>query len=198
MELIVVRHGRPERVEGASGGADPALTDIGHRQAQAMADWLSGESIDALYVSPMVRARQTSEPLEKALSKEATIVADVREFDATESSYIPMDEIKKDKALWKEWLQAERGVDRSDFHKATRAAVKGIVADHPRQRVVIVCHGGVINSIGSEILGLDDAMFFSPDYSSINRFLIASNGTRSVLSLNDIGHLRPFPELQLL
>ncbi|MEZ5230495.1 MAG: hypothetical protein R2710_28660 [Acidimicrobiales bacterium] len=39
--------------------------------------------------------------------------------------------------------------------------------------------------------------FFNPDYTSINRFMIASSGDRSVRNLNDIGHLRPHPHLIL-
>lgn len=197
MELIIVRHGRPERVEGVANGADPALTDIGLRQAEEMATWLSSEPIDALYVSPMLRARQTSAPLERELGLRASVVPGVREFDAAESAYIPMEELKQDREAWRAWLASERETPRDQFHETVRTAIGQIVADHRGQRIVVVCHGGVINSIAADVLGLTDSLFFGPDYSSINRFQYSSAGHKSIVSLNDIGHLRRFPELQL-
>lgn len=197
MELIVVRHGRPERVEGVENGADPGLTAIGHRQANVMAEWLASEQIDALYVSPMARARQTCEPLARQLEMEPTIVPGVREFDHQETAYIPMEELKADKVAWKAWLESDQTQDRELFHQDVRTSVSDIVTANPGKRVVVVCHGGVINAIAADVLGLENSLFFGPDYSSINRFMFSSAGHKSLVSLNDIGHLRPYPELQL-
>lgn len=198
MELIIVRHGRPERQEGMEGGADPALTDIGHEQARQVGAWLAEERLDALYVSPMQRARQTSTPLEGLLGVEATVVEGVKEFDSAESSYIPMDEMKKDKEAWRAWLQEEALRGRADFVGEVVESIEKIIADHRGHRVAIICHGGVINAWAAHTLGLDNHMFFAPDYTSINRFMAASSGERSVLSLNDCGHLRGHSHLQLL
>src|SRR6476661_554032 len=64
MELLLIRHALPVRIEGEEGtAADPELDELGHVQAQALADYLAGEPIDALYVSPMRRAVQTAEPV---------------------------------------------------------------------------------------------------------------------------------------
>ena len=40
MELILVRHGLPERQELEEGRADPPLSETGNRQALAVAEWL--------------------------------------------------------------------------------------------------------------------------------------------------------------
>jgi probable phosphoglycerate mutase len=53
-----------------------------------------------------------------------------------------------------------------------------------------VCHGGVINAWAAHLLGLPRVLFFSPHYTSLNRFVAASSGQRSVVSLNETGHLR--------
>ena len=64
MELILIRHGLPLRIETDDGKpADPDLSDTGHQQAALMAAWLEQEHIDAIYSSPMNRAQQTAEPL---------------------------------------------------------------------------------------------------------------------------------------
>ncbi|MGH1492561.1 MAG: histidine phosphatase family protein [Acidimicrobiales bacterium] len=190
MDLVLIRHGRPIRIEDAGGPADPALTDLGHRQAQAMAASLSDERFDALYVSPMLRARQTANPLEEALGLTASVVDGVQEFDAAESHYIPMEELKADKARWKAFLSGRMSDDMSEFSELVVSSIEELIAAHRGDRIGIVCHGGVVNIWAAKILGLEPKMFFAPDYTSVSRFAAASSGERSVVSLNEVGHLR--------
>ena len=48
MDLLIVRHARPEREEKSEGEgpADPGLSKTGYLQAEAIADFLEGERID--------------------------------------------------------------------------------------------------------------------------------------------------------
>ncbi len=207
MELIVIRHARPLRIKrdgpgdperaNAGLGADPELTDVGHAQAASLAEWLSVESIDAVYVSPMARARQTAAPLEERLGLVATVDDRIKEYDHTSSEYVPIEEVKKDREKWRAWVAQNQAEDRSAFADTVMAGIDDIIAANPGRRVAVVCHGGVINIVAARILGLGDEMFFNPHYASINRFMAASSGERSVLSLNDHGHLRTNPELVL-
>lgn len=190
MKIVLVRHGRPERIENAAEPADPALTELGVRQAEAAARWLATETIDAIYTSPMARARQTAAPLEQLLGLPATVVDGVKEFDAEEHSYIPMEDLKADKGAWREYVAQLDDVDRSAFQATVVDAIETMVDDHRGQTIAIVCHGGVINAWAAHILGLGDRMLFDVDYTSVNRFLAASSGERSVSSLNETGHLR--------
>ncbi len=197
MELIIIRHGRPERIENADGPADPPLTERGHAQAAALGRWLADEHVDALYVSPMVRARETALPVEGVLGMEATVVDGVREFDGDADHYIPMEDLKADKEAWREWLAQNAAASRDEFVAEVLESLNSIVASHRGHRVAVVCHGGVINTFAADVLGLEQSMFFGPDYTSINRFMCASSGERSIVSLNDIGHLRAHPDLIL-
>jgi broad specificity phosphatase PhoE len=52
MEVILIRHGDPDY-------ANDALTERGHVEARALGEHLRNEPIDALYCSPMGRARLT-------------------------------------------------------------------------------------------------------------------------------------------
>ena len=54
----------------------------------------------------------------------------------------------------------------------------------------MVCHGGVINAWAAEVLGIEPRLFFDPTYTSINRFVAARSGERSLVSLNEAAHLR--------
>lgn len=128
---------------------------------------------------------------------EAVITPGVREYDAEDTSYIPIEELRRDKVAWRQFLQDELEFGREAFFAEVNDTLNDITSRHRGQRVAVVCHGGVINAFATLVLGLAPRMFFNPDYSSINRFMVASSGERSVLSLNDIGHLRSHPHLQL-
>ena len=197
MELILIRHARPEQVANVTGGADPALTEIGHRQARAAAAWLAGEAIDALYVSPMARARQTAEPLERLVGMEAGVVDGVKEYDAQHHSYTPVEVIREDKEAWRQFLLDEDLVDRGEWVGGVASTLEELIGQHRGQRIAVVCHGGVINAWATTTLGMGPKMFFNPDYTSINRFMAASSGERSIVSLNETAHLRAAPDLQL-
>ena len=53
MNLLIVRHARPEREEKSEGEgpADPGLSTTGRLQAEAIADFLEGENIDHIVSS---------------------------------------------------------------------------------------------------------------------------------------------------
>ena len=70
-----MRHGEPEWVRDGLSIDDPPLTARGHRQAELLAEWLGegGETFDEVYVSPMVRARQTAAPILARLGHEEVI-----------------------------------------------------------------------------------------------------------------------------
>ena len=65
MRLILVRHGESEwnRAGRYQGQEDAPLSDLGLRQAEALAVRLRHEQIDAIYTSPLQRARRTAEAI---------------------------------------------------------------------------------------------------------------------------------------
>lgn len=199
VELIFVRHGLPEHIETEDGSpADPPLAELGRRQAEAMAAWLTQEQIDAVYVSPMNRARETAQPLEWALKMEAIVRDDLAEFDRHHTSYIPSDVLKQtDYEAWQRLMQGgyEGMGDSTTFQDKVLAEVARIASDHKGQRVAVVCHGGVINAYLNDVLerGRDRFMFCNVDYTSISRVLVASSGQRSLMSINETAHIRSLP-----
>ena len=194
MQLFLIRHGLPIRVQTDDGSAaDPPLSEAGRGQAAAMGAWLARERVDALYASPLLRARQTAQPLAEAHGLAASIEPGVTEFDATADHYVPMEELKaQDYPRWKAlvsngfYLEGEAETFRSNVV----AALERIIAAHAGARVAVVCHGGVINAWTSHVLGLERIFLFEPVYTSVSRYLAASSGERSLLSLNETAHLR--------
>lgn len=200
MELLFVRHALPvARVTDDGTAADPPLGDLGRAQAGALATWLSHEPLHALYTSPLRRARETAAALEAARGLAAEVRDGISEFDRHHHAYIPLEDLKRDDyPRWLDMVQnMGRDLDDPDhFQRVVVDTVDGIVADHPGQRVVLVCHGGVINAYAAHVLGRParDMFFFDPYYTSVSRFLASPLGHRSVVSLNETAHLRLLTE----
>lgn len=193
MELILIRHGLPERVELATGKADPPLSAIGRQQAERVADWLAVEPIDHVYASPMQRARQTAEPFAARAGLDIVLEEGVVEFDRHASSYVPMEELKaQDYEAWKAFVDGgySKGLDIHQFHATVVNSLEGLIGAHAGQRIAVFCHGGVINVWTAHVLGLTPSLFFEPAYTSVHRYLCARSGERNIVGLNDVGHLR--------
>ena len=195
MELILVRHGLPVRREVVEGPADPELSVEGHDQSARLASYLATESIDAIYSSPMKRAFQTAEPLATKIGLPISIVDDVAEYDRLSNEYIPIEELRA--ANDERWHKLVAGGWQSDsdtlesFRNRVISSLEQLISQHASQRIVVTCHGGVINQYIAHILGIaTERGFFYPQYTSIHRVVAAQNGLRSIASLNEIAHLR--------
>ena len=195
MEIVLVRHGLPLRVELETGIADPELAAEGHGQAEKMAAYLGVEDIEAIYVSPLRRAIETARPLCKLLGLEAVVSEGVAEFDRNSREYVPVEELRAtNDPRWEKLLRGEwDGVDEdpSIFKSRVVTTVEDMIARHPGGRVVVVCHGGVINQYLAHVLGIETQIgFFYPKYTSIHRVMAARSGLRSIVSINEASHLR--------
>jgi probable phosphoglycerate mutase len=195
VEIVFVRHGLPLRIELETGIADPELAAEGHEQAAKMAAYLGVEDVEAVYVSPLRRALETASPLCKVLGLEAVVSEGVAEFDRNSREYVPVEELRAtNDPRWEKLLRGEwDGVDEdpSLFKARVVATVEDMIARHPGGRVVVVCHGGVINQYLAHVLGIETHVgFFYPKYTSIHRVMAARSGQRSIVSINEASHLR--------
>jgi broad specificity phosphatase PhoE len=195
VELVLVRHGLPLRVELETGIADPELASEGHEQAAKMAAYLGVEDMEAVYVSPLRRAVETARPLCKLLGLEAVVSEGVAEFDRNSRDYVPVEELRAtNDPRWEKLLRGEwDGVDEdpSLFKARVVATVEDMIARQPGGRVVVVCHGGVINQYLAHVLGIETHIgFFYPKYTSIHRVMASRSGQRSIVSINEASHLR--------
>ncbi len=195
MELLLIRHALPERVETEDGSpADPPLSAVGRAQAERMARWVAAESIGAVYASPLRRARETAVPLANALGVGVSIDPGFVEMDHLSDVYVPLEQLKaEDYPRWQALIQQGglyAGVDLPAFRRNVVAALERAIAANPGARVAVVCHGGVINAWAGHVLGIADPFFLDVAYTGVSRFLAASTGERSVRSLNETAHLR--------
>jgi len=216
MELVLVRHGLPARNDDAGrrvdhppgrGGhtdpappasapdaADPGLSPVGEDEARSVAAWLRDEPITAVYSSPLRRAVQTAAPLVQALGLPINLLDGLAEWDRDSSSYVHIEDLRaSDDPVWHALARgdlAALGVDPHEFEERVVTAMDGIAATHRSEVVAVFCHGGVINAFTAVVAGLDRLLWFSPDYGSVSRVRVSSSGRRSIVSINETGHLR--------
>jgi probable phosphoglycerate mutase len=196
VELLLIRHGETRRAEPDTGPADPGLTERGHAQAERLAKWLSlHEHLDHVVTSPLLRARQTAAPLGARLELE--VVAELAEFDADSSSYIPMEEMRATghprlRAMIEgRWDELDGEVDPDAFRLTIVRTLDRLAVAHPGKQIAAVCHGAVINAYVGDVIGTPRLLWFEPRYSSIHRVLVSRDGVRTVGSLNELPHLAP-------
>jgi probable phosphoglycerate mutase len=109
MLVRLVRHGESEgNFAGSLQGSrlDTPLSARGRRQAECLAIRLSGENVDAVWASPMIRARETATTVAAALGLGVSLDADLVEFDWGAWSGRPFDgaverEVSGVRARWR-------------------------------------------------------------------------------------------------
>ncbi len=195
MELLWVRHAEPERIAPGTGKpANPRLTTHGREQAQRLADWLAHEHVDAVLSSPQQRAIETAQPIADAHGLEIEVVDGLVEYDVQSDHYIPVEELRSTNdprfqdMIEGRW-EAFGGESPEIFRTRVEATLTALIAAHPGERVVAVCHGGVINVALAIVLGFDRLLWFDPHYTSLSRVVASRTGARSLASLNENAHL---------
>jgi 2,3-bisphosphoglycerate-dependent phosphoglycerate mutase len=195
MELIIVRHALPERTDGESATADPPLTELGSRQAEATAEFLAGETIDHIVASPLRRAIETAEPLARKLGLEIERSEGLREVDAFGDAYVPAEQLTVDHPVVRRFLDDPfalfapyGGFDA--YRSQVVDAFDGIVARNRGRTVAVFCHATVIGCYLTALVGHADPFELSPDYCAIYRVRASSNNLRTLRSANETGHVR--------
>ena len=76
------------------------------------------------------------------------------------------------------------------FHGRVLAAYERLVAAAPGERVAVFCHGGVVNRIVADVVGVgEQRVNFNTPYASITRIRVdTASGRRMLMSLNEVGH----------
>ncbi len=203
-ELVFVRHAEQE-VTSRQGGPvgesiDPPLSERGVQQAALVGERFSTENVHAVYASPLRRALETAEQIARHHRLEPVVMPDLREVEVFRD--IPAEQsaidfvggsllmgIRERMIHEKRWDVYPYSESSFDFRKRTVNAVEAIIAENEGRRVVIACHGGVINSYIGHIIGVGYDMFFRPAHTAVS-VVYAGHGVRALQSLNDIHHLQ--------
>ena len=151
MDLLILRHGQSEwNAQGRwQGQADPPLTELGERQAQAAAEQLlnSKISFDGVASSDLQRARRTAEILGVALNVgDVSSFSEFRERSAGPWQGLPRAEIE---TSWPNAIAEQRWPEgyESDASVAARVlpTLHRLAENFPR--LLLVGHAGLIRAL---------------------------------------------------
>jgi probable phosphoglycerate mutase len=166
--------------------------------AEAFARAYASLKWDAIYTSPMLRTRQTAEPLSRLTGVQAIVEDGLKEIDYGEWEGLRQEDVKQ---RWPEafehWADdvASRGTPGGEtaFHVAARAmrAVEGIRSGSAQGNVLIVSHKATLRIITCALLGLDVRLFrerIAEPVSAVTMFKVTR--TTALLTLHgDRSHL---------
>jgi len=153
VRIILARHGHvdwlaPERFRGR---AELPLSDLGRRQAQAVARFIAATwKPDAVYTSPLGRCRETGAEIAAPFRLELRPVDGLADIDYGEWQGLTRDEAQE---RWPDetelWFRTPHiaaipgGETLAALLSRTSAALRDILWRHPDQTVVLVGHDSV-------------------------------------------------------
>jgi broad specificity phosphatase PhoE len=203
--LFLIRHARSDErsrdlVDTPRGPQwDPPLDDVGRAQARRLAArlLLLEKPPSVVYSSTLRRARETVEPYRDAAGVDVRLDPDLMEGNAGPWEGKSFEElIAGDETLlahFREgvesfWRQARDAEPLASIRRRAGTTIQRILERHPHGDVFVVTHGGVINAVVGEVLGIEHAMIFLPENTSLSSIVVEGD-RRSVRFLNDDRHL---------
>jgi 2,3-bisphosphoglycerate-dependent phosphoglycerate mutase len=218
MELVLVRHAEPEWSREGLSIDNPSLTERGREQARRLADRLAHEHFDAVFVSTMVRAQQTAEPILEVLGVDPVSedwLEELRMPDWTGTPSAEVDDLFK-RALARpiedHWDGMAGGESFRDFHERVTKGVNAALAplgvvptddddplweiDDPSSRALVVAHAGTNATITGHLLGIQPLpwewerfVMFHASFSVLRPLQIGHGWSFSLFRLGDTEHL---------
>lgn len=215
-----MRHAQPEWSRDGRSVDNPGLTDLGHAQGKLVGERFRGASVDALLVSPLVRAQETAGYIAEALQMEPTTLDWLAEIGAPGWADEPTEVVEqlfadlRRRPVDDHWQGIPGGESFRDFHVRVTTGLQGYLdelggervndapalwhLDQPARRVVVVAHAGTNATALSYLLGIEPVPWewerfvsFHASVSEIEPIDISDEHAFSLLRFADVSHLPP-------
>ena len=152
--LILVRHGQARAAHGSQMGRATPLSQLGRRQATALAsELIAGEPIAAVYTSPLPRAMETAAALCERLGLTAVTDDRLVEFELGVKTLEAIQE-RPDLLIWRPEDKGADGESLRDFSARVATFCDEVVKRHLGERVAVVSHAGTIDATIRWSLGI--------------------------------------------
>ena len=196
MEIVLVRHGATDwnLEHRCQGSSDRDLSDIGERQAEALAERLRRETIHGVYASDLKRARRTAEMISLPHQLPVIVEESIRELDHGHLEGLTFNEIKHNYGdfltRWRSQpaeLQVPGGERLADVAERAWNGLNQIVARHEASdTIIVVSHNFPIVGIVCRITGTDlnDYRNFHLDPCGMSRLHRNGDGSWRVSHIN--------------
>ena len=198
MKLLVIRHGESEAdlLDVHEGRADFALTERGHRQAEAMANYVADNyDISKIYASTLTRAKQTAQHLSNKTGIPIIFDENLMEFNngllaglpraVVREKYPEVPDLPIDKAVYGQESQVE-------FRQRAENALSRIMNEAENdETIAIVSHGGMINQLYRSFFNMpvDCIYFFNSADTGIHIWSLTDR-ERRVIKANYDEHIK--------
>ncbi|KAL3700750.1 hypothetical protein R1sor_018772 [Riccia sorocarpa] len=206
-ELVVVRHGETtwNAIDRFQGQEESDLTEVGIKQAQAVANRLAktANHIRAVYSSDLRRASETARRIADAIGFPNVVeLASLRERHLGNLQGLTKGEAQVvEPEAYRASVSSDPnepipggGESLNQLNVRTKEALESIALNHLGQRVIVVCHGGVLRSLYFHAKGCQASG--KVRNTSINVFRITASGDWSLRSWGDVNHLQGTDLLQ--
>jgi broad specificity phosphatase PhoE len=201
MLIRLARHGESEgNFAGSLQGSrfDTPLSGRGRRQAEALAIRLADEGIDALWSSPMVRARETASIVAAPHGLSLSIDADLVEFDWGVWSGRPFDGVLEQEvsSVRARWRAGETDLAPSGGESPSRAGTRaerflGRLRATGARAPLVVAHGRFNRILMAVLLGrpLGRMDEIRQRNGSLSVFEWDGSAPATAILLDDVGHI---------
>ena len=199
--VYLIRHGQSlgNFKRNFLGHTDWDLTELGYRQADCVAQYFDKISVDAIYSSDLMRARNTVVPLSKAKGLEISTDKNLREIYAglwEGQNYQFIEE--KTPSEWALWQRADsenmgpaQGESVKELLSRVYGALVKIAQNSDGKTVVVALHATPIRVVTNHVLGKSLSELFSTPWvanASVTK-LSFLRGEFKLEFLNDCSHL---------
>ena len=201
LKLFVVRHAESAWTTERrfTGHRDVPITAGGQVQAEAVAQALAGQTLAAIYSSPLERARMTAETVAKPHRLQVKVDAALREMGFGRWEGRTRDEVAASEpqawAVWRETpheLTGHGGETLPEVAARVHTFVDRLRGQHGDETVILVTHAIVVRLIVLAALGLGPNRLWSVDASpaGISEVDLGHDWT-TVHRMNTLAHLEP-------
>lgn len=198
-EITIVRHGETEwnRAGRQQGHLDSPLTGTGIRQAELVAEALRGGGYDLFYSSDLGRCMQTAGIISAAVGLEIRQSTCLRERHLGILQGLTFDEFEdRHPDVLREYRRRDPdfelpgGESARQRHERCVSCLQDIVAADVGKRILVVAHGGVLDSIIRFVFGfpLAKPRPYSLFNSALNVFGV-TDGSWRLLTWGAVSHL---------
>lgn len=205
LKLYFLRHG--QTAYSTTGGYcgtpenDPGLTPEGILMAKEFAEAYAHHPWQAVYVSPLQRARQTAQPLCDRLGMEMNIRSGLREVAYGEWEGLhPKEVYQRDHDLYMQWLTdpawnsppgGERGID---IARRGNRVLEEIEDRFDDGNVLLVSHKATIRILLCSLLGIDVGRYRDRFAMPVTGLSVVELSSRGPLfhSIAERSHLSPY------
>ncbi|HYC00821.1 MAG TPA: histidine phosphatase family protein [Candidatus Limnocylindrales bacterium] len=200
LTLHLARHGETDAAARGyyAGDIDPPLIEAGIEQARRLAASVATLGLDALYVSPKLRARMTMEPIEQATGLTAEIEPGLKEIGYGRWEGVSEAEARSmDPQLHAAWTadpamtSPPGGETAFDIVSRAMPVIQRIRERHPHGHVLVVSHKATIRVLTCALLGLYVGRFrdrIACPTSSVTTFAFGPRGPM-LMRHADVAHL---------